>query len=228
MAGTDPLTGARLGDMNDGPLGGLYLAGVVNDLAPFTIPSFGTATARNVAFQAWVQAGNTMRKGLHCAVDGVTQRYDGTTWRYLEPVPIANMAARPTANLYPGYAVRPTDRPAVTYAWDGTRWVQQGLLADVSGAPAGSYVSRQEGTRTPTTTNASGAFLVELHFPFSAAPLWTSVLASDNTNGLVDVGTIGDQNASGYISCQGFTAGGAVIGSGKTIRVTYTAVGYNT
>lgn len=82
MAGTDPLTGARLGDMNDGPLGGLYLAEVVDDLSSFTIPRFATVADRDTAYQAWVTAGHTMVDGMTCWCDVPGARYErvGGEW----------------------------------------------------------------------------------------------------------------------------------------------------
>lgn len=66
----DAWTGARLGDMNDAPLGGAYLAEVVKELAPWTVPHFTTTADRDAALTAWTAAGNTAKDGMHCTVTG--------------------------------------------------------------------------------------------------------------------------------------------------------------
>lgn len=66
MAGIDPWTGARQGDMNDAPLGGFYLAEVVAELGPLTIPRFPTVAARDAAVTALTAAGITLDDGAEC------------------------------------------------------------------------------------------------------------------------------------------------------------------
>jgi hypothetical protein len=77
----EPLTDTRIPEQSDGPLGGIQIANAVLDLAPHTIPDFNTTGARDSAFSAWVTAGNAMRDGLHCSVDGATMEYRDGAWR---------------------------------------------------------------------------------------------------------------------------------------------------
>jgi hypothetical protein len=69
MADIDPWTGARLGDMNDAMLGGLYLAQVVTDLRLATCPQFATVAARDTAVVALAAAGVPVRNGMSCWTD---------------------------------------------------------------------------------------------------------------------------------------------------------------
>lgn len=94
-----PLTGARLGEQNDAPLGGLYLAQVVNQLSPYTIVPFANAATRDAAYAAWVQAGNQMRDGLLCYMltDGRIWRYSGGRWGW--PNAAQGIVAAPAARL---------------------------------------------------------------------------------------------------------------------------------
>src|SRR5437763_1496766 len=66
MASTDPISGARIGDMNDGPLGGLYLAQIITDLRDKVLPRFTTQSARDAAYAA---AGVTVKNGMSCWTD---------------------------------------------------------------------------------------------------------------------------------------------------------------
>lgn len=73
----DPLTGARLGDMNDGPLGGLYLAEVVSELRAFVTPRFATDTARDAAYTA---AGVAVVDGMKAVSNGREFLRRSGTW----------------------------------------------------------------------------------------------------------------------------------------------------
>lgn len=90
MATTEPLTGARVPDQSDGPLGGLQITNAITDLAPHTIPSFANATARDAAYAAWVAAGGTMSHRLHCTVAARLLRYTGTAWQSVGNPPVVN------------------------------------------------------------------------------------------------------------------------------------------
>lgn len=90
MATTDPLTGARIGDQNDAPLGGLYESQIVKQLAPYVVPRFANATERNNAFALWVAqdpANNVMTQGLRAYMedDGRDWVWDGG-WTWLNPI----------------------------------------------------------------------------------------------------------------------------------------------
>lgn len=78
----EPLTGARVPVQGDAALGGLQINNAVSDVAPYTIPHFTNATARDAAFSAWVAAGNTMRKGLLCYQTDTDwhYKYTGSKW----------------------------------------------------------------------------------------------------------------------------------------------------
>lgn len=67
----DPLTGARYPSSGAAPNVNTDIQNAVNDLSPDTIPYFSSTTARDTAFTNWVNAGHTLRDGLHCYVQGV-------------------------------------------------------------------------------------------------------------------------------------------------------------
>lgn len=102
---TEPLTGARKPEETDGPLGGLQISNLADDLAPDTIPYFTTASARDTAFSNWVSAGHSMRNGLHCYVSGIgDQVYVSGSWQKLVPTqPTRGIAAFTLDNSGLGY-----------------------------------------------------------------------------------------------------------------------------
>lgn len=75
-------SGARIGQMNDSPSGGLYLAELLAELEPGTIPSFPNVAARDTALSSWVAAGNTKRAGQLCytASEQSLWIYTGSSW----------------------------------------------------------------------------------------------------------------------------------------------------
>ena len=78
---TDPLTGARYPDSSDAPNISQYIQNAVNDLSSKTIPYFGSTASRDTAFSNWTGAGNSMRDGLKCYVQGTgEQTYMGGSW----------------------------------------------------------------------------------------------------------------------------------------------------
>lgn len=77
---TDPLTGSRYPESSDDTNLSQWFKNAVTDLSDNTIPRFTTTTARDTAYSAWVTGGGTMTSGLFCAVAGVIQEYDGSTW----------------------------------------------------------------------------------------------------------------------------------------------------
>lgn len=84
---TNALTGARYPDNSSATDLATYYSWAVNDLSPMTIPYFSTKAARDTAFTNWVNAGNSMRDGLHCNVGGYDQVYRGGSWRGVGSVP---------------------------------------------------------------------------------------------------------------------------------------------
>jgi hypothetical protein len=85
MSGTDPLTGARFPTTGDAAAIAQYIQNLANDLSPISLPSFATNSARDVAYSNWVAAGNTMRDGLKCVVNGVPQRRINGAWYVDQP-----------------------------------------------------------------------------------------------------------------------------------------------
>lgn len=73
MAGTDPLTGARLGDDNDAPTGGTFLARVVTDLRTMVNPRFPTVAARDTAYNTFIVGGGALKNGMTCWTDDAGQ-----------------------------------------------------------------------------------------------------------------------------------------------------------
>ena len=116
-----PLTGARLGQNSDNPLGGMFLAQVVNELSPYTIPHFDNAAARDAAYAAWVAAGNAMRNGLQSFTEN-DQRY----WRY---------GSSPAGWKYAGGAPPPIIASAVNTGagWSALNGHIPGTYTDSSG-----------------------------------------------------------------------------------------------
>ena len=91
MASFDPLTGARIGDMDDAPAGGLFLGEAVTELAPFTIPLCANAADRDARYAQWVANDpdkNKLTKGRRAFMldDGRDWVYDGTRWTWLHAV----------------------------------------------------------------------------------------------------------------------------------------------
>lgn len=64
MATSDPLTGATIYQQTDVATTGTHLGDVVTDLAPYTVPRFASAAARDTAYASWVTAGGTMANGM--------------------------------------------------------------------------------------------------------------------------------------------------------------------
>jgi len=79
---TDPLTSSRYPSASAAPNVAQDIQNVVTDLSDNTFAGpFTNETARDAAFNAWVAAGNTMRGGLHCYVNGVgDQVYLSGSW----------------------------------------------------------------------------------------------------------------------------------------------------
>lgn len=149
---------------------------------------------------------------------------------YEEPRKIPNMAARPTVDRYLGLRVKPLDRPTVVYAWDGTRWVQEGVLSgDVNSAPANSYVSQQVFSYAARIENAGGGFQVPLQFPYSAPPLWADLAQGDSTEGgALLFAPIPSQHTTNAVSAAASAPGGQRLQVPALVRTTCTALGYNT
>lgn len=145
------------------------------------------------------------------------------------PLSVATMAARPTTNRVVGMTVRPLNRPTVSYVWDGNRWFQEGLFADVVGsAPAGSYISKQQGTAAVTPANVNGFFGVTLPFAFSALPLFAWFTPGDTASGVSQtVYAIGNSTASA-LNGFAYKPNGTPLTTTETFRVNYVAIGYNT
>lgn len=142
---------------------------------------------------------------------------------------IATMAARPTTNRVVGMTVRPLDRPAVTYVWDGAKWVQEGLLAEFVGVPDGAYVSEQTASQAFSTSNSAGGFVVPLPYPFSAAPLWAGFVQGDSTGGNpVLLAPVPGNHTATQLSGTVRNPDNTSPATGSAFRVTLFAVGYNT
>lgn len=77
----DPWTGARLGSNGDSPLGGSYLAEVVNEVGKWSCPGFASTSDRDAALVAWQGNGNTVSDGMCCTCAGIPYRRIGGTWR---------------------------------------------------------------------------------------------------------------------------------------------------
>jgi hypothetical protein len=125
MAGIEPLTKARLGDMSDSPAGGLYDARIVNELSVWTTPAFNTPAERDAAYSARVANGTlTMRNGLHCTLNGWMQTYSNGVWRFSEGViNVPDRAARDglAGRAYSGMLVHQIDRD-LTLRWIDGGW----------------------------------------------------------------------------------------------------------
>lgn len=229
MVAIEPLTGARVPEQSDGPLGGLQAGNAVKDLADNTIPRFASGSARNTAYAAWVTAGGTMVAGLHCTVAGQLMRYDGTAWRYAAHLPVATMAARPVgSDRYVGLRIQPQDDPSTLYTWTSANvWVPDGWPRSIpTGLPSGAYLV-SEGGSTVTSTNEAGAYSIP--FPaMAAAPFDTDQSAGDVTGNLGFVRpTHGSYTSTGLtgLACQ---PGGSAAASQPLVRVNWQAFGYRT
>lgn len=78
---TSPLTASRYPQSTASPNVSQDIQNAVTDLEDNTIPYFATSGARDTAFTNWVAAGNSMRDGLYCHVQGTgLMQYVGTTW----------------------------------------------------------------------------------------------------------------------------------------------------
>lgn len=98
----EPLTGARVPEQSDGPLGGVQISNAARDLAGFTVPRFSTNTARDAAYAAWVTSGKTMANGLLCTVGGRPQQYRGSTWHTIGIVKARRTAVSASGSLAAG------------------------------------------------------------------------------------------------------------------------------
>src|SRR4051812_14136497 len=86
MASFEPLTGSRIPDQSDGPLGGLQISNSIRDIADNTHPRFANNSERDSKFAAWAAVpGNAMVDGLHCTVAGFDQIYRAGQWRGTAP-----------------------------------------------------------------------------------------------------------------------------------------------
>lgn len=74
MATTEALTGARIPQDSDAPLGGTQISRAINDLASYALPRYGTTAARDAAYAA---KGATLAQGMSCMVGARLYTYDG-------------------------------------------------------------------------------------------------------------------------------------------------------
>lgn len=139
---------------------------------------------------------------------------------------VSNMAARPTAVRPAGLRITAADRPTAVYVYDGTRWVQEGVVADVSATPAGSYVSRQEGNPTVNIADGLGGFAFDLPWAFSAIPLRIALTPGDYNSPII--APVGVNQSPSRLNGRAYQAGGQPVPAGQQIRVVYDAIGYNT
>lgn len=83
MVAIEPLTGARIPEQSDGPLGGLQTGNAVKDLASFSVPRFATLSERDAKYAAFVVAGGVIKNGMICWADTPGCFYDriGGVWK---------------------------------------------------------------------------------------------------------------------------------------------------
>lgn len=157
---TEPLTGARKPEQTDGPLGGLQISNLADDLAPFEIPYFATASARDTAFADWVSAGHAMRDGLHCYVESLgDQVYVNSGWQPLTGSLVAHAESSASTGI-PGTAetrlTGPQNLGAVTllagYAYEVIARGDIQSAGPTAGSILGVNLRAAKGT-TPTTTS---------------------------------------------------------------------------
>lgn len=80
----EPLTGARVPQQSDGPLGGLQITNAIDDVAPLMLHHFADASARDTAWSNWSTAnsGAAIPDGAHCYLTNPGDFYDryGGAW----------------------------------------------------------------------------------------------------------------------------------------------------
>ena len=91
---TDPLTGARMPEQTDGPLGGLQISNVVKDLRSATVPRFASASAGDTAL---ANAGIGATDGMVRGIGGLGIQTRLGTWRLVPLGVVPGGAARQTS-----------------------------------------------------------------------------------------------------------------------------------
>lgn len=113
----------------------------VLDLEDDTIPYFATSGARDTAFSNWVNAGNTMRDGLHCFVQGTgLMEYIGSAWvattktlyRRVGGTATGTLASGVSANLCPAQSI-----PAAPFGQGVGYTIDVDAVAHASSIPSG-------------------------------------------------------------------------------------------
>lgn len=161
---TDPLTGARIGDQSDAPLGGLYLGELVREIRSYLVPRFSNASARDAAYSAWVADGGTMTKGLLCFMldDSRVWKYDGG-WTWANPVGELDYAFR-TSQAGPASTLGswvPVSGLAVSFTLPGPRKVNLSWSGQLFSDQAGTEVMARINC---TTTGATQVTTADVNF----------------------------------------------------------------
>lgn len=152
MATTEPLTGARVPQQSDGPLGGLQIANAVNDLAPVTLPRFTSTAARDIAYTNWVNAGHTLVDGMVCTAAGVLYEYKSGAWGPLNASGLRLTSTSDASATSTGHAFQVGPDNATNIIID-----QNEIIARNNGVTSQLILSDNASVTVPEPTVATGA-----------------------------------------------------------------------
>jgi hypothetical protein len=138
------LTGARYPASSASPNVPQDIQNAVLDLEDNTTPSYANSGARDTAFTNWVSAGNTMRDGLACYVQGTGyMEYHGTTWVAMHKTQFRRVPATASGTLASGGSAdlcTAQSIPVWPFGAGVNYWLDVDASCHVSALPAGEGV----------------------------------------------------------------------------------------